>query len=108
MGVAIYDYGLQIFKESSFLQLAFSHFNGDILGRSDRSSFHLDKARALNPNFRERFDIFCLERVRLQRLQANAHGTAMDLVSFIDFQNRYAAGTTANALFFFSSENIDW
>ena len=64
-----------------------------VLADSNRGSGFVERARGMGPTFVDRFRIYSIDRERRQRAagEQSAGEGAMDLVSYVEFQNNFTA-----------------
>lgn len=89
---AILKAGLKQFPDSSYLNLVYSNFLFSVRNNGQAATVQLSRARKTRLTFGERFMIFVRDRERKQRSGTEQAGdAAMDLVSYVEFQNNYRA-----------------
>jgi len=82
--------GLEAFPTSAYLHIVYSSFLLVLRDKMRQSVTMLDKARDLDPDLGQRFQIFVREREFKQQQQGESTGEgAMDLVSYVEFQKNY-------------------
>lgn len=75
---------LKQFPDSAFLAIMHGSFVIEVLADPQRGHGIVERARSLNPNFRERLMIFSRDRERKQKMQGDSTGeSAMDLVAYV-------------------------
>lgn len=88
---AILQAGMRQFPDDAYLRIYYGNFLIEIVGDRPRGTDFLEQGRKLSPNIRHRFMLFVRDRERKQSsLDGGTAGGAMDLVSYVEFQNNFS------------------
>ncbi|KAG2497025.1 hypothetical protein HYH03_005028 [Edaphochlamys debaryana] len=90
--------GIVLFPASAFAHILYSNLLIEVQNLNQAGQSQLMAAKKLNPGYVDRFAIFVREQQRLQQAHTSTTGdSAVDLVSYVEFQIRFAQLTAGFA-----------